>query len=149
MTAALAGDEVARAWLKSLTLLEGTDVGTSLPDPSRWSGDQFLQVTIVGGAPDPAVPLHKVLVQVDCYATRGGNSPKPAWDAAGALAGLVLLLTYDSGHCAVSTKDGYADVYVADVIARTEPRRQLAEAAALARYSVDLEIAYYDVEPAL
>ncbi|WP_152626484.1 hypothetical protein [Streptacidiphilus carbonis] len=97
-----ANDEnVAAAWLASITGLSADMVGTVLPPDvnadgsvASWIETGFVTVAVVGGNPDPMLPVSRPVVQVDCWATTPGSN-KPPWNQALALSRAVLRATWD------------------------------------------------------
>jgi hypothetical protein len=97
-----ANDEnVAVAWIASITGLSTAMVGPVLPPdvdengaPAPWLITGYITVAVVGGNPDPLLPVSRPVVQVDCWATLPGSN-KPPWNLALALSRVVLRATWD------------------------------------------------------
>ncbi|MCX4750901.1 hypothetical protein OG455_41205 [Kitasatospora sp. NBC_01287] len=98
----LPNDElVAAAWLGSIPGLTPTMVGTQLPpdvDPqglvAPWIATGFITVSVIGGTPDPLLPINRPVLQVDCWAAVPGSN-KPPWHKAAALASAIRYATWD------------------------------------------------------
>lgn len=92
---------VAVAWLASAPGLSPVMVGTTLPpdinpdgSPAPWLKTGYITVSVVGGNPDPLLPVSRPVIQVDCWATVPGSN-KPPWNLAAALSRAVLRATWD------------------------------------------------------
>jgi hypothetical protein len=79
----------AVAWLASIEGLSPQMVATRLPpDVDRngqvaaWVKTGFVTVAVVGGNPDPMLPVSRPVIQVDCWATVPGSNKPPWWKAA-------------------------------------------------------------------
>jgi hypothetical protein len=96
-----ANDEsVAVAWLSSITGLSAAMVGPVLPPDvnpdgtvASWISTGYITVAVVGGNPDPMLPVSRPVIQVDCWATLPGSN-KPPWNMALALSRAVLRATW-------------------------------------------------------
>lgn len=96
-----ANDEtVAVAWLASIPGLSTAMVGPVLPpdvDPdgsqAPWIQTGYVSVAVVGGNPDPLLPVSRPVIQVDCWAAVPGSN-KPPWNMALALSRVVLRATW-------------------------------------------------------
>lgn len=97
-----ANDEsVAVAWLASITGLTPSMVGPVLPPDvnpdgsvASWIATGYVTVAVVGGNPDPMLPVSRPVIQVDCWATLPGSN-KPPWNMALALSRVILRATWD------------------------------------------------------
>lgn len=85
-------EQVAVAWIGSIPAiaeLGGTKmVATRLPadvdkagDPAAWVETGFVTVSVVGGNPDPLLPVNRPVIQVDVWATTPGSNRPPWWQA--------------------------------------------------------------------
>jgi hypothetical protein len=130
------------AWLAGIAELSGVDVSTSML--SEVKGIGFIRVSLVGGAPDGAVPLRQGVVTCSCYARRM-NSSKPAWGQAAHIADTVLDACYGTNVARTVQPRGesgagsWPTVDVCSVRPMTEPRRITGDPDALARYDIDVE----------
>lgn len=97
-----ANDEnVAVAWLASIAGLSAAMVGPVLPpdvddsgNVASWISTGYITVSVVGGNPDPTLPVSRPVIQVDCWASKPGSN-KPPWNMALALSRVVLRATWD------------------------------------------------------
>jgi hypothetical protein len=136
-------DLVAVAWLKGVAGIPPGSVATTLPsDTSAWAASGFVQVTCVGGSPEPHMPLRVPVVSVDCWAVNP-NSGRPPWGKAATLAELVRdgTLAGDAGRV-VTLPVGGLSARVLSAWALTEARRILDDDASYARYSLDVSLAW-------
>jgi hypothetical protein len=88
---------VAEAWIATIPDIAAVGgaamVGSELPPaalpdsnkPAPWVSTGFIMTTVYGGTPDPMLPIHKPVMQVDCFATVPGSNDPP-WEDAEALA---------------------------------------------------------------
>lgn len=98
----LPSDElVAVAWIASISGLSTAMVGTQLPpdvnadgSAASWINTGFITVSVVGGNPDPLLPVNRPVLQVDCWATVPGSN-KPPWNKAAAIASVIRYATWD------------------------------------------------------
>lgn len=98
---AASSELVAAAWIGSIPGLSQAMVGTLLPPdvnaddtPAAWVDTGFVTVSVVGGNPDPLLPVERPVMQVDCWATVPGSN-KPPWLKAAALAAAIQRATWD------------------------------------------------------
>lgn len=136
-------EQVAVAWVKTVPTVPADKVATTLPaDSTTWGSTGFVQVSIVGGAPEPHVPLYRPIVQVDCWATNPGSA-KPPWGRAGSLAQAIVWATYGHRYATpVSAGSDFQDALVLSVRPISEPRRIPDDEAGFARVQVDLELVW-------
>ena len=92
---------VAIAWIASIPGLTAAMVGTQLPPDvnpdgsvAAWIATGFVTVSVIGGNPDPLLPVNRPVLQVDCWATVPGSNKPPWWKAA-ALASAIRYATWD------------------------------------------------------
>lgn len=139
-------DLVAVAWLKGVAGVPSGSVATTVPsDNSTWAASGFVQVTTVGGSPEPHMPLRVPVVSVDCWAVNP-DSGRPPWGKASTLAELVRdgTLAADVGRT-VALPVGGLSARVLSVYALGEARRILDDDASYARYSLDISLAWVAV----
>lgn len=136
-------EQVAVAWLKTVTGVPAAKVATALPgDTTAWADTGFLTVRSLGGAGDVDLPRALAAVQVDAWACTV-NSQKPPWGLAGHLAGLVWQGCYDQpqpGRFVVL--DDFYPARVSAVFPLSQPRRIPGDEAGFARYELDLQLVY-------
>lgn len=147
MTSPPTSDLVALAWVRGITASGPFDparVATTLP--SGAGADALLtlgwvQLTVVGGAPDIDVPVRRPAVAVDCWAA-AANGGKPPWGRAAVLAETVRLATEGTSAWRrnVTTGAGFDPARVMSVRAISEPRRILSDPGRYARVQFDLII---------
>lgn len=132
---------VAVAWLKGVTGLPTSAIGTTLPtDNSTWAASGFVQVQTVGGTPNLDVQIAEPIVQIDGWANNG-TSKKPAWGRANNLLELVRAGCYAADISRVVTlPTDYPDARVLSAYLVTEPRRIPDVDSSYARYSADLQL---------
>lgn len=58
-----------------------------------WIRTGFVTVQPVGGGPDPYLPRHSVVIQVDCWTAKPGSS-SPPWHQAEALGEAITVATW-------------------------------------------------------
>jgi hypothetical protein len=147
-----ANDEIVTiAWIASIPGFSPDMVATQLPPsankdgtPAGWvvAGKGFVTVAVAGGTPDPLLPVKRVVMQVDCWATRPGSN-KPPWNVANALAMAIQFATWDrvtmSRRLTLGVRgQPYPMASVQGAAMMTAPRRILDDAGDFARYSFDL-----------
>jgi hypothetical protein len=122
-------DLVAVAWLRSIPGLVADGVATQLPaDETTWAANGFVVVpTQVGGTPHSTIPLHRPVVQVECWGTVPGSDKLP-WGIPDQLAAQIFAGTQDRttfGRLLTITAGGVSYPYARVKSARmlTEPRR--------------------------
>ena len=134
--------QVAVAWLKQLTELEGVDVATTLPVTSQWTGQDFVTVDAnLGGIPNAYLPVHVPVVQLDFWA-KAPNSNRPAWNRAATTAQAVFAACYVADNGLIVIPGGFIPASLHSVIPMSEPRRIDNDPAATARYTMDVQLSY-------
>ena len=139
-------DLVAVAWLKGVAGIPSGSVATTLPsDNTTWAASGFVQVTVVGGSPEPHMPLRVPVLSVDCWAVNPGSG-RPPWGKAATLAELVRdgTLAADVGRT-VTLPVGGLTARVLSVYALSEARRILDDDGSYARFSLDVALAWVGV----
>jgi hypothetical protein len=88
-------EQVAVSWLSTVPGLSYSMVATNLPadvdasnNPAAWTKTGFVTVAVVGGNPDPLLPVNRPVMQVDVYATVPGSN-KPPWGQSAAIASAI------------------------------------------------------------
>lgn len=142
---------VAVSWIASIEGIGPDIVATQTPPdanpdntPAEWvtRGQGFVQVTAVGGNPDPLLPVHRTVCQVDCYAVKPGSN-KPPWEIANVLAETIVFATWDRigtmRQLDITVRgQQYPPAVVQGAKVLTDPRRTWADSGAYAHYSMDL-----------
>lgn len=149
-----ANDEiVAVAWLASAAGLSAAMVGPVLPPDvdangsvASWIQTGFVTVSVVGGNPDPLLPVSRPVVQVDCWATLPGSN-KPPWNLALALSRAVLRATWDRHTiprplAPVVNGVVYPTAVVQSATIATSFRRMYDDEADYARVTGDLQLSW-------
>lgn len=155
------GTLVAIAWIGSVPGLYPAMVGRQLPpdvDPdgsaAAWTmpggGIGFIQVSPVGGNPDPMIPVRNSVMQLDCWDTVPGSN-EPPWESANGLAETVIFASYQfatAGRPLVIEDSGitYPQAQVMAVNILTEPRQVFDDAGDYARYSLDAQFTWKQLE---
>lgn len=134
---------VTVAWLRNV--LDSADVGTIVPDTTKWTGDTYAAVASIGGLVDRAVPIRSATLQVDCYARRPATSVNLAWNKAYLLAEKIRLACYRVSGVDI-TPAGYEPVWLSTVYMLTEPRRLVDDPGGLARYTFDVQVIFTVVD---
>jgi hypothetical protein len=128
-------------------------VGTQLPpdvDPNgsvaSWIATGFVTVSVVGGTPDPLLPINRPVLQVDCWATVPGSN-KPPWYKAAALASAIRYATWDRVRIprpVVASVNGveYPLAVVQSAYLLTAPRRLYDDQGDYSRYQFDLALTW-------
>ncbi len=144
---------VAVAWIGSIPGISPQMVATQLPEdanadgtPADWVAARrgFITVTVVGGSPEPILPISKPVLQVDCWAVIPGSN-KPPWGVANRLAEAIKHATWDrvtaSRRLAITVKDvQYPPAVVLAARLATQPRRMWSDEGDYARYQCDLAL---------
>jgi hypothetical protein len=122
-------DLVAVAWLRTVPGLVADGVATELPsDENKWAARGFVVVPVqVGGTPHSTMPLHRPVIQVECWGTVPGSDKLP-WNIPDQLAAQIFAGTQDRtnfGRLLNITAGGvaYPDARVKSARMLTEPRR--------------------------
>lgn len=138
---------VAQAWLvAAVSGLTASQVATTLPDPP-WPGNEFVQVTQVGGTPDIYTPVMESVVSVNCFAIKS-SSLKPPWGQAAQLAMRIWEATFPvryAPHAAVVAtmpKSGYSQAHIRTVVAVSQPKRIPSDPSQYAVYNLDLQFSW-------
>lgn len=147
-------DLVGEKWFGGVPGLSPAMVATTLPrDPTTWttiggSAKAFVVVTVVGGDPDPDLPIRRPVYQVDCWATRIGSTIPP-WGTANLVAEMIRSniearpVLYKRG-LTFTDKGDYRSAFVNQARMRTEPRRAITsgigDEASWAHYMTDVEL---------
>lgn len=112
--------------------------------PAEWvaRGQGFVQVIAIGGNPDPLLPVHRTVLQVDTWAVKPGSN-KPPWEIANVLAETIVFATWDriglSRPLDITVKGvQYPTAVVQGARVLTDPRRTWGDTGAYAHYSMDL-----------
>lgn len=136
-------EQVAVAWLKTVTGVDATKVATTLPaDVSVWAATGFWQVTVVGGTPATHTPLYMPVIRVDCWAANLAST-KPPWGRAGSMAGSVVWATYHQpALLRVDPGAGFDTAHVLSTFPLSEPVRVPDDDAGFARVFVDLRLSW-------
>lgn len=100
-----ASDElVANAWIGSIPGLSPQMVATRLPpdvdedgSTAAWVQTGFITTAVVGGSPDPLLPVNRPVIQVDVWATVPGSN-KPPWWQATAIASAIRYACWSRTH---------------------------------------------------
>lgn len=145
---------VATAWIASIPGLSAAMVGTQLPSdvdpdgsgPADWVTTGYVTVAVVGGTPDPLLPVSRPVVQVDCWATNPGSN-KPPWLMAAAIASAIRRATWDRYTIArplpISVNGVvYPTAVVQTAYMATAFRRLYDDQADYARYQGDLALSW-------
>jgi hypothetical protein len=139
---------VAQAWISTIANLPAQVGSTLPPDDTQWASTGFVTVAVVGGNPDPDVPIKTSVMQVDCWAVKPGSN-KPPWQQAASCAGQIAAACYDRrlgyfGRPLVISVNGvdYPGANVMSARAMTEPRRAYGDTADYACYTFDLQLVW-------
>lgn len=132
---------VARAWLAQIPGITAAMTATSVPRVGTdslpaWVATGLLTVQVVGGSPDPEMPIAQPVVSVKCWAVNATQDPqtgrvaiqnKVPWDRSENLAELVRQASYPAQRD-LATKlvtlpvTGYYQATVQSAYMLTEPR---------------------------
>lgn len=144
---------VAITWLATVPGLSSAMVGATLPpdvdadgNVAPWVTTGFVTVAVVGGTPDPLLPVNRPVLQVDCWVTKPGSN-KPPWNQAAALSRAILRATWDRYRIPrplVPVVNGvtYPGAVVRSAYMATAFRRLYADAADYARFQGDLALSW-------
>ena len=129
---------VAMTYFRSI-LSPTLNVGTTLPeDRTTWT-EGFVQLTVVGGAPNRYVPTRQPLIQIDVWVP-SVNGSKPKWNRANTIAeDIVNALYLDENKPRLLDLGNYQDALVQEVVPTLEPRRISGDPENHARYSFDVQ----------
>lgn len=151
---------VAVSWIGSCDGLSAQMVATTLPSDTNadgsiasWVSTGFITVAVVGGAPDPMLPVKRTVIQADCWATVPGSN-KPPWFKANALAEAIRYACWSRTNIPrplTITANGvsYPSAVVLSAYLATEPRRIYSDAADYSRYSMDVALTWVTVNDRL
>ncbi|ONH62414.1 hypothetical protein CcI49_03270 [Frankia sp. CcI49] len=138
-------DLVAVAWLRTVPGVPAQQVATTLPaDAANWAATGFVQVAVVGGSPNPHLPVRAPVVAVSCWACAPRQSGKPPWGKASSLAEAVRAGTWGAAGRVVELPVGGLRARVLEAYVLTEPRRVPDDEAGYARYDLDLALPWTD-----
>ena len=93
---------VCAAWIGSIPGLSPEMVGPVLPPdvtgrrpgrPAPWLQTGFVVISVAGGNPDPLLPIHRTVMDVQCFASVPGSN-RPPWEQAFAIASLITKATW-------------------------------------------------------
>lgn len=136
---------VGVGWLRGVTGLEYL-VATEVPtDTSTWVDFGFLQVTAVGGYPNPEIPVRQPVFSLDMWACNPGSGKLP-WHKANQLSEHVREAFHEHASIQrrITTPTAYADAVVMDAVLLTEPRRIRDDPGDFAHYTADLQLWWFE-----
>ncbi|MGH3438865.1 MAG: hypothetical protein ACRDRN_20640 [Sciscionella sp.] len=147
---------VAAGWIAYALDVGSSMVGLTLPqDASKWYQSGFIEVgPVVGGTPDPYVPMRKPVVSVHCWGVGGTQSApgaplnlsnKPPWNRTAQLAERIAaaaqsMITSGAARQVAMLAAGYAHATVHSARLLTEPREVFSDAASYAHYQFDIAL---------
>jgi hypothetical protein len=138
---------VAVAWLKGLAGLHDA-VATSVPaDVTAWSTYGFVQVSAVGGSPNPYLPIGSPVAGLDLWAA-AEDSAHPPWGKALQLYEVVRAGCLDHANCGrvlTTLPAAYNDARVLSAWLISEARRVPGDPRGWAHYTADLHIDWVEV----
>lgn len=138
---------VAVAWLKGLPDLHDA-VATEVPaDESGWSTYGFVQVSAVGGSPNPYLPIGSPVVGLDFWAV-APSSGRPDWGKASQLYEVVRTGCLDHAgtpRTLTTLPAAYNDAQVLSAWLITELRRVPSDPRGWAHYTADLRLDWVEV----
>jgi hypothetical protein len=149
-------EQVAVSWIASIPGLSYSMVATTLPadvdasgGPAAWVQTGFVTVSVVGGNPDPLLPVNRPVMQVDCWATVPGSN-KPPWGACAAIATEIRRACWSRTRIArplpiVANGVTYPSAVVQGARLATAFRRLYSDQADYARYQGDLWLSWVTV----
>jgi hypothetical protein len=135
------------AYLKSAPGVLADVIATQVPlDESQWAANGCITVAVVGGHPDPDIPVRNPMMQLDFFATNAGSAKIP-WFKAADLAEQVWMATQNRQQIGrvVSISSGgkaYPPAKVLTAFWLTEPRRIYGDKGDWAHYSGDLALSW-------
>lgn len=150
---------VAAGWIAYALDAGPSVVGLTLPqDPSKWYQTGFIQVgPVVGGSPNPYVPIRKAVVSVHCWGVNGTPSTtpggplnvsnKPPWNRTAQLAEQIAnaaqsMRTSGAARQVSMLVGGYAHATVHSAYLLTVPREIFGDTASYAHYQFDLSVTW-------
>lgn len=120
------------------------DVDPSTNQPAAWTKTGFITVAVVGGSPDPLLPVNRAVMQVDCWATVPGSNKPPWWQAwalASAIRRACWLRTFTPRPVQITAGGvAYPTAQVRAAYLATSFRRLYADSADYARVQGDLAL---------
>jgi len=141
--------QVVTEWVKSLSTVDATKVGPTLPaDPAVWADTGFWQVAVVGGSPNVDLGLKQPVVEVSCW-TVDTATAFPPYNRAEAMAADVLEEALSALTQTLSVQTGWnppvnASVVLLGVSPVSEPMRVPDPRTGYARVMVQVQ-AWWDV----
>lgn len=137
------------AWIQSIHGLTADVVAAQLPDEAQWLANGAIVLKVIGGSPDPYLPVAAPVFQLDFWASKEA-SDKPPWGRANLLAEQVRDGCLDrvnfSRPLALSANGKPCGTAVAeDATMLTVPRRGYGDRADWALYSADLRLTWKSV----
>ena len=144
---------VAAAWLATVPGFTPEMTGPKLPPDvlpdgkaAPWIRTGFVTVQPVGGGPDPYLPRHEPVMQVDCWTVKPGSSDPP-WHMAEALGEVITVATWQrtgfNKPLSITVKGvEYPSAVVQAVYLATGFRRLYADAADYARVTANLALSW-------
>jgi hypothetical protein len=117
----LTSTQVVTQWIKSLPGVNPALVGPTLPrDPAVWIGSAFWQVILVGGTPNPDLPLKEPVVEVSVWTAAADGVAAP-YNRAESLCTDIRNAAYNarSKHLSVAGQD----VFLLGLLPMSEPQR--------------------------
>lgn len=140
-------DLVAVAFVKALLGWTG-NVGTDLPDASKWDPDGFVQVTSgIGGSSSINVPMRSPVVSVKCWARATKNSRRPRWNQANLLAEAIRAGCFGAYRepLGVTLPAGYPAAAVRTAYLLTEPVRLPGDDSSYGCFQFNLQLHWTEV----
>jgi hypothetical protein len=145
-------ETVAVAWIATVPGLSAAMVDMVLPPDvdaqgnPTWAPTGFVTVAVVGGGPDPLLPVNRSVIQVDCWAVKPGSG-KPPWMMARAIAAAIQRATWSRTNIPrpltpVVNGVEYPEAIVQSATIVTSFRRMYSDAADYANYSADLQLSW-------
>jgi len=147
---------VAAAYVRTVVSAYDTAVGAVLQGPDEetgrvtWGKAGFVQITGINGSIDPYVPLRRPVVSLDVWAAPPGQSKRPPWNLAFAIAEQIIAATYETrqhtAHVVVTLPTGYPSARVVEFSALTEPARRPSDPSDYARVGFDVAISWHGLD---
>jgi hypothetical protein len=149
---------VAEAWIADMLGISQSCVATQAPqDATTWplTNDgvilEFITVRVVGGTPQPNIPIARPVIEIQCYATKP-SSNKPPWFAANQRLEQIRLACYERtlytfGRALTITTGGkeYNGASVISSVFHTEPRRLYSTIQNYAVYQADAGFTWREI----
>lgn len=141
----------ACAWFGSIPGLDPCMTGEQVPPDAEPDGSDapwvaaglgFIEVTVVGGTPDPMLPVKRPVIEAKCWGVVPGSN-LPPWGIASTLTEAIQYATWDRINCArrldISINGApYPPVSVQAAKVLTTPRRIFNDAADYGGFSLDV-----------